>query len=286
MFLRKRGTNVQTQQLRMRPGGIIDADDEKGVTVMQRNPIPIAETQAVLQASDSRAARRTAANEQAVQGAMPSQNSSITRTATGVSTLSSGSGTRLQSVIEQFAYQVLVPLLDEMHLMNGMFLHPSQINKILTKELGLAYQGDTLDLINGQYDFDVVAAARMQAKSAMKQSLPLFYQFLLTQPVIEGLQSEGKKVNIAELAKMTFDVSGWPNMDSVIVPMTQEDMQRVQANSPAAQQQAQLQHAQAMQSIQTNDKSNLLEQSNISRTGNDIIKELLKHDSKASLEMK
>jgi hypothetical protein len=39
MFVRKRGTNTPTQQMRMRPGGIIDSDDEKGVNILQRQPI-------------------------------------------------------------------------------------------------------------------------------------------------------------------------------------------------------------------------------------------------------
>lgn len=282
MFLRKRGANVLTQQLRMRPGGIIDADDEKGVSVMQRNPIPIAETQAVLSASDARAARRTAANESAVQGSMPSEKSSITRTATGVSALSSGTGTRLQAIIEQFAYQVFCPLLDAFHEMNGMFLRPEQINKILTKELGTAYQGDTLDLINGQYDFDMLAGARMQAKSAQRQALPMFYQFLLTEPVITGLQQTGNKINISELVKMTFDVSGWPNESSLVVPLTQEDQQRIQASSPQAQQQAQLQHQQQMEQVKTNNKSQLLEQETEAKAGQLVIRHQLMKDDNAS----
>lgn len=281
MFLRKRGSNVPTQQLRMRPGGIIDADDDKGVTLMQRNPVLVGETQAVLQASDSRAARRTAANEQAVQGVMPSQNSSITRTATGVSTMSSGTGTRLQNIIEQFSYQVFVPLLDAVHKMNGQFLRPDQINKILTKELGIAYQGDVLDLINGQYDFDIVAGARMQSKAAMRQSLPLLYQFLLTDPVMQSLQAEGKKINVAEMVKMTFDVSGWPNQNDVIVPMTPQDQQNAQANSPQAQQVAQLQHAQNMEQVKTNNKSQLLEQETEARAGQLVIRKLLMDKDRA-----
>lgn len=281
MFLRKRGANVLTQQLRMRPGGIIDSDDDKGVSLMERQPVLVGETQAVLQASDSRAARRTAANEQAVQGAMPSQNSSITRTATGVSTLTSGTGTRLQAVIEQFSYQVFIPLLDAIHEMNGLFLTPEQINKILTKELGVAYQGDTLDLINGQYDFDVIAGARMQAKASMRQTLPLLYQFLLTDPVIQSLQAEGKKIDVGELVKMTFDVTGLPNYTSVVVPMTTQDIQQMQANSEQAKQAAQMQSAAQMESIKTNNKSQLLEQETEARAGQLVIRKMLMDGDRA-----
>jgi hypothetical protein len=166
-----------------------------------------------------------------------------------------------------------------MHEMNGMFLRPEQINKILTKDLGTAYEGDTLDLINGQYDFDMLAGARMQARSAQRQSLPMLFQFLLTDPVMSGLQDTGEKINMAELVKMTFDVSGWPNQSSLIVPLTQEDQQRIQAKSPQMQQQAQLQHQQQMEQVKTNNKSQLLEQETEAKAGQLVIKhELVKND--------
>jgi hypothetical protein len=279
MFQRVRGSNVLTQQLRMRPGGIIDSDTAEGVSVMKRNPIPVAETQEVLAASDSRAARRTAANESAVQGAMPSSKSSITRTATGVNSLASGTGTRLQAIVEQFAYQVFVPLLQTMHKMNGMYLEPTDIDRILTKEMGDAFAGDTLDLINGDFDFQMLAGARLQARTAMKAAVPLLYQFLLTAPVLQSLQQEQKKVNISELVKMTFDVSGWPNYSSVIVPMTQDDIARQQQEqqAPAQAQAAQMQHDAQMKSIDTANKGQLLDRASMDKAGELFFKHVFEH---------
>jgi hypothetical protein len=214
---------------------------------------------------------------------MPSDKSSITRTATGVNSLASGSGTRLQAIVEQFAYQVFVPFLKAMHKMNGMYLDPSDIDHILTNELGIAYQGDTLDLINAQVDFDMIAGARMQAKASMKQAVPLLYQFLLTEPVMQSLQDEGKKVNVAELVKMTFDVSGWPNMNSVIVPMTQKDQQRLQQQqqAPAQQEQASQQHEAAMEGIKTQNKGQLLDRQSIDKAGELFFKHVFEHDDQA-----
>jgi hypothetical protein len=287
MFQRVRGTNVLTQQLRMRPGGIIDSDTAEGVSIMKRNPIPIAETQAVLAASDSRAARRTAANESAVQGAMPSDKSSITRTATGVNSLASGSGTRLQAIVEQFAYQVFQPMLTTMHKMNGVYLEPEDISRILSNELGISYQGDTLELINGQFDFTMTAGSRLQSRTSMKQSLPLFYQFLLTQPVLEAVQQQQKKVNILELVKMTFDTSGWPSdstYDSLIIPMTQEDIQRAQQEqqAPAQAQAAQMQHDAQMESIKTENKGQLLDRSSVDKAGELFFKHVFEHDDETA----
>jgi hypothetical protein len=272
MFKRKRGSNVPTQQLRMRPGGIIDSDDEEGVEVLQRQPIPL-EVGVVLAASDARAQRRTAANELVVQGGMPAQKSSITRTATGVQTLTSGTGTRLQYLAENFATMVFIPTLEAFHKMNAKKLKPSQIEAILSKELGLAYQGDVVNILNARLKFQVLAASRLQAKRALATTLPLLFQFLLAEPVIGALQTEGKKVNIGEMVKMLYDVSGWPNRQDVIVEMSEEDQLRAALNNPAVagmiaqQQQLQTRHEQAIE---------MNEEENLNRSGRDVIQAILK----------
>jgi hypothetical protein len=105
------------------------------------------------------------------------------------------------------------------------------------------------------------------------------FQFLLTEPVISGLQMQGEKVNIAEMVNMTFDVTGYPNRTSLIVPLTDEDKQRIQAQSPQAQQQAQLQHQAQMEQIKTNNKAQLLEQDTMGKAGQLVIRhELMEKD--------
>lgn len=277
MYTKLRGANVSTQQIRTRPGGIIETDLPDGVKPMARNPIPVAEVGAILSTSDSRAARRTAANETSVQGVTPSEKSSITRTATGVSSMGEGTDQRIQSVIERFSLNVYVPYLEMVHRMNGRYLKPSQIDSILSQELGQVYQKyDAVDLVNAQGEFDILAAGRLQARAGLKQSLPMLFQFLLTEPVMSALQTEGKKVNVTELVKMTMDVTNYPAPQDLITAMTPADMQRAQANSPQAQQQAQMQHQQAMTGIQTQAKSQLLEQENEDRAGRDVLREQLK----------
>ena len=283
MFTRVRGSNVLAQQLKMKPGGVIDTDNPEGVGILPRQPLLTGDVMQLLASSDQRVARRTAASEISVSGAMPTKNSSITRTATGVNSLSSGTGTRLQSIVESFSDQVFVPMLKAFHQMNVLFLDPEQIEKILTDELGEAYNGDTIDIINGDYDFRMLAASKLQAKSSMAQTLPLLYQFLLTAPVLDNLAQNGMKVNVGEMVKMSFDVSGWPNYQNVIVPMTDEDKQKLEANSPAAQQQAQLQAQQQKQAGDAQTKSALLTQENDDETGREVIKELLRQKKEAAV---
>lgn len=268
MFKRVRGSNTPQNQLRSRPGGVIDTDDKDGIELLARQPIDPG-VFAVFERSDARAQRRTAANEMVVQGSLPADKSSITRTATGVSALTGGTGTRLQYLVENIGRQVFVPVLQAFHEMSKKKLKPSQISVILSQELGQAYAGDTVELANARVDFEIVAASKVQARRATAQTLPFIFQTVLTEPVMEALAQEGKKVNIGELVKMAFDVSGWPNKDDVIVDMSQQDQARMAMNNPAVQQ------AMLQQQKSQTDQSNVLEQiqeEGITRVGRDYLK--------------
>lgn len=271
MFVRKRGTNTPTQQLRMRPGGVIDSDDEKGVNILQRQPIPI-EVFSVLAASDSRAQRRTAASEMMVQGVMPAEKSSITRTKAGVDALTSGTGARLQYFVENIADLVFVPTLEAFRRLIPQKLKPSQIQKILSEELKDAYTGDVMAVVNAQVDLTILATAKLAARKGAAATLPLLWQYLTAEPVLNALAEAGKKVNFGELVNMSFDVSGFPNRQDVIVAMTPEDQQRAAMNNPAVQQ-AQAKQQQMAQAH--NNQLQLIEEENIARAGRDVVKSAL-----------
>lgn len=274
MFVRQRGKNVPSQNLRMRPGGIIDADEASAITVLPRlNAVP--EAYVEVQASDARAENISAANELIVQGSLPSEGrSSITRTATGVQALTGGSGARLQYMVENLADQVFVPFLMQCHEMNAAKLPLPQLRRILDDELQQAWQGDELDILNARIRFSVLAAAKMQVRRAMAQSLPLLFQFLLSAPVSQMLQAQGQKIDVAEMVNMLFDVSGWTNHSSVVLPLTAEDEQRQAMQNPAVQQ-AIAAHAAAQ--AKTAQESSSIEAENMGRAGRMVIEHLLRH---------
>ena len=283
MFVRIRGSNVPRSQIRMRPGGVLDVDVENGIGLLQRPALPTADVMAVVAASDARAQRRTAANELVVQGAMPGagNRSSVTRTATGVQFLAGGVGTRLQFFIENLAAQVFIPTLEAYRRMNAKKLSPSQVKRLLSAELNKAYEGSVLDVVNAELDFDILAAAKLQARRAMAMSLPILLQTLLTEPVINGLRAEGKKVNVGELIKMLFDVSGWPNKQDVIVEFNADDELREVANNPMIQQLLQSRAQAETQRDLTNEK---IEHEGMGRMSRDIVKAALKGVSEEGKE--
>lgn len=268
MFTRVRGSNSPTQQIRMRPGGVIDMDIVDGVKAVDRRPA-VPEAFAEVSASDARAQRRTGANELITQGSLPDARTSITRTATGIGALTAGTGARIQYFLMNLSKQVIVPVIESFTNMNRTRLKPSQIQEMLNEELGEVYTNNALDILNGRFRFETLVAAKLQARQSMAQSLPLMFQFLVNEPVIQALTQEGKKLNFSELANMTFDVSGWPNKNDLIVPMTEEDLQRQQQNSPGAQQAA-------LQEQQSNLKSEEAARKIESQAGRDILKSKIK----------
>src|SRR5207248_1887052 len=109
--------------------------------------------------------------------------------------------------------------------------------------------------------FAVLAAAKMQARRTMAQSLPILIQYLQQPALIEALGMEGKKVNVTEMVRMFFEVSDWRNYADVIVEQTPEDKKRWQtAQTGGAQQQ--LQGKMALQKQQADLKSNLIDSEN------------------------
>lgn len=273
MFVRLRGSNSPTQQVRMRPGGVIDVDKEGGVTMLDRG-VGLPEAFAEVNFSDQRAQRRSGASEFVVQGSIPQSGTSSLVTAGGVNALASGAGARIQYFIErQLAGLVFVPTLNALLAMTRERLAPSQVERILSEELGVALDdAQPLDILNANVDFSILAATKLQARRAMAATLPTLIQFLVNEPVMSALAEQGKKINFEELVNMLFDVSAWPNQQNVVVAMSDEDTQRNMLNNPAIQQMLAGQ-------AQGEQDSRMIEEKAIAQSGRDIIKQTLKQSA-------
>lgn len=269
-FLRKRGANTPTQQLRLRPGGIIDSDDEKGVQMIQYPPA-IADAFTEVEASDSRAQRRSGANEIITQGTL-TQPSSITRSATGMSALQAGVGARSAYFIEFVCNLFIVPFLEFVHEMNSRWLPVEDIDEILTDELAQAFEGDAIEIKNANVKFSMQAGTKMRAKMAMQQMIVPLTQFFSSQPVLTSIQDQGKKVNYTKLAQQFLDSVDWPGEQEIISDMTPEDKQLLQQKSDTAMQQNAIvmKHQATMQEI---------EQKGISQSGTHVIKGIIEEMS-------
>jgi hypothetical protein len=269
-FIRKRGANTPTQQVRLRPGGIIDSDDEKGIQMIQYPPAITDAFEEVAQ-SDMRAQRRTGANEMVTQGTMPGKGQ-VGRTASGVQTLSAGVGARLGYFVDFIANLYFIPALEAFHLMNSMWLSEEEIDDILTAKMGKEYKGNALDVKNARLKFRMLAGAKMRARQQLSQSLPMMTQFLMSPQIQEALSDQGLKLDIVEIAQLWFDVMEVPGRQSIITDLSDEDKKRIAAKN-------EFQQTQSLEAQKHRNALAQIEEKGISQAGTKVIENLAGHVS-------
>ena len=233
-FIRKRGSNTPAQQLRLRPGGIIDTDDENGIKMIEYPPA-LADAFTEVEASDSRAQRRSGANELITQGGQQGP-SSITRTATGMNALSAGVGARLGYLIDFISDLIFVPALEFFQECNSKWLDEETINSILTDELAHDYDGDMLDVVNAKLKFKMLASAKAKARQALAQNMTPMLQIFQQQPVIEAMQAQNLVVDWVEVAQAVADISEIAGTQKWVRPMTQDEQKALAKKNEFAQQ--------------------------------------------------
>jgi len=279
VYLRVRGKSVPTQSIRISPGKIVEVDNKDDFKVLDRLPA-VPEATQHLQLSESRAERISGVSDPGMQGvAGQSGHSSLARTASGANLLAAGAGSRVADFVEKLADNVIVPFLYHAHELNRALLPISTIKHILSEELEDAFfkeKGDVVEILNARVKFQILAAAKLQARRAMAQALTILVQFLTSEQTTQQLAIQGKKVKIDEVLQMFFEVSDWKTFEDIVVNMTAEEQQRAQQNSPAALAAAKAQAMAAQQQQQHDNKADISDQENVARAGRDVLRETLR----------
>lgn len=235
------GINNSAQPLWTFPGKVAP----KGVTPMQnRASGPKLEALGVLDTLKMWASNITGAGA-SIQGINPGRPGDM-RTKQGVEALTGGDAMKLQDLIDQACELVFVPLLEFMIEQNRK-LKPSQIRQMLTEELGTAFTQDPIDILNGSYKVSISAGAKLNARMALNQSLG-FIQTILQQPgLTDQLATQGMKIDYGVMFSSILESFGYPYIEQLVKPMTDEDKQRLaqQQNGPGAQLAAKLAVVQA-----------------------------------------
>lgn len=275
VYVRVRGKNVPTQNIRIAPGKIIDVEDKDGFKPLERQPaVPEAQQHIIL--SQSRAEQVSGANEAASQGiAGNSGHSNLARSSAGAQLIASGASNRLSDFVEKLSNQIIIPFLYEVYEMDRAMLPVSQMRYILDDELEHEFiksGGDIVDLLNARVKFSILAGAKMQARRNMAQALPLMTQYLMNPETSQALAVQKKKIDVLEITHMQFEASDWKNYKDVIIDMTPEDEARWQATQPAAAVQAKTAAASQMQETKFQQQQQLADQQNEARAARDILR--------------
>ena len=239
-YLRDRGANVPSQQIRNRLGGIIDVDVRPGgkVTdafgILETPKVP-PEVFAVLQAAAQNAENTTGADQAFTQGNLPARGSSAARTATGAGGIISANAAKIQGPVGHFVMGVLLPFVELMDFFVKDRMAPSKIREVLGKDLGLAFDLDAANFYQSEDRFECLAGAHLAAKKAMAQALPLMVQIFENQPLIQQLNAIGWIVDVKQLLEMFMEVSEWKDARELIRPMNAQESKRFQQNNPGVQ---------------------------------------------------
>lgn len=229
-----RGANVPTQDQRRRLGGIrmVDGNDATKAIALVAQPQVPPDAWRAIQSVVASSEGATGADQATVQGSVPGRGSSIVRTGTGAGIVGAASSARLQSPVERVIGGVLIPFLRFLYRMVKERMPISEIRDVLA-ERATDLLVDFQDFLEQPVKFDVLAGTRLAARSRMAQALPFLMEVLSNQAVIQQLSETGWKVDVMELINMVLDMSEWKNKRDLIVPMTPEEKQMMQAQNPA-----------------------------------------------------
>lgn len=244
-FQQVKGLGSTGQNISIAPGRVVSTESELKPLVI---PDVSGTAETAMEASSLRAYRRIGADGGTQ---MPKQ---AMRTGSGVQAFQGDITQRLQYFMEQFLNLVFIPVLKSFLVHCADNLQPEQINQILSDEDGKAYKGEVLDIYNADVDIEIISGVKLTAKQAAAQMAPIILQAMQNSAIQQALQVQARKFDFATFTEEWFELMGW-DTEQFFVPMTADDLKRVQEQNQAMQAaqgkllQIQNQHAADLDSI-------------------------------------
>lgn len=282
MFLRSKGANVETQQIRQRIGGIITVDGPditKAFHMLEQPNIPNEIIQQIA-LSEGRVEKTSGASQAFTSGATTSK-AGAARSGTGAAAMINATMSRIGATAEAFVRQVFEPFLYKVHELNKRKTPMSYIRQLLGDKMGPDYQKfNPQDFMNARAVFDVLAGSHLAAKAQMAQSLFMMIQLFESPQLLEQLTKiSGKIVDVQELFHMVHDISGWKNYYNVVRDMTPAEQQRQQQQSEAAQAQSKLAGQMQLNDQKAAQKKDVVDQQNDAQIVREMFRDIAKRSS-------
>lgn len=277
--VRKKGFNVPTQQTRWKQGGIIDVDDDvdKSFKWLTMPPVP-AEAWQFLNQARAAAQETSGANEQVMMGAgAAGVKTTGMRSGTGAAAVIQANASRLDGPSSRLVEQVFVPWLYQMDELNNELLPTSVLRRVLGEEMGTTYMGDHIDFRNAKFEYEVLAGAHLGAKKEMAQALPIIIQLLNNPTFVKNVNDAHYQFDAVAIFKAFTDAAGWKFSQDFLRRMTDQEVQRYEANSPAALQAQQAKAAQQMQQQKFEQQQQLEDQQTLGKAGAEALRAASEH---------
>ena len=280
--VRKRGFNTPTQNTRWKQGGIIDVDEDvdKSFKFLTMPPVP-GEAWSFIQQAQSAAASTSGANEQVVQGAgSPGVRTTGMRSGTGAAAVIQANASRLDGPDGRFIRQIFVPWLYQMDDMNNDMLPTSVLRDVLGQTLAqgdVATKVDHIEFRSAKFEYEVLAGSHLGAKKEMAQALPIIMQLINNPTFASNVADGGFLFDGVAIFKAFVDAAGWKFSQNFLRPMTPQEKQKHDANSPAALQQGQIAGQQQLQLQKFQQEQTLEDQKQLGKAGAEVLRQSTQH---------
>ena len=199
------------------------------------------------------------------------------RSGTGAAAVVQANASRLDGPSGRLVEQVFVPWLYQMDELNNELLPTTVLRRILGEELGTTYMGDHIEFRNAKFEYEVLAGAHLGAKKEMAQALPVIIQLLNNPTFVKNVNDGHYQFDAVAIFKAFTDAAGWKFSQDFLKPMTQDQIQKYEANSPAAMQAQQLKAQQAMQTQKFQQDQQLEDQKALGKAGAEVLRSATEH---------
>ena len=222
--IKKRGGNTPAYQFRVRPGAVLEEDEQGDI---RTEDVPNITQQAFQEvtAAQSRT-QRTVGLVDAITGNNPSGGNAALRTAAGVNRVGGGADMRHLYLIENAEFEFIEPILNFFLKMDQRFLDPNKsiIFKGQKKE---SQEADPLQVMNAELKFKMRASARQRSKANLSQFFPLMLETFMNPGILELLaKQQGKTIDIEEIGNIFFDMADYRPRGGIFRDMTEEEKQQ------------------------------------------------------------
>lgn len=276
--VRKRGKHIPAHQLRRRPGQQIEAENPKEDVIFDNMQPQLTEAHIQVQASENRTQKTTGLNDLIASGVPGSGGNSANRTAAGINVQASAGMSRLGYQVENTEDTFVEPILYAWHTLNTLFLDPEEAMTILAKGPQGQMQErqiDVLNILNADVLFKMRASSKMQSRQALLQTFPLIAQTFMNPELISTLHRQGMTFDMAEMAHMVLDMTGYKARGNFIRPLTPEEQQALQQAS---------QQEQNVELVKQRERMTAMKEMQDSKAMDDIQKAVVERGLESALE--
>jgi hypothetical protein len=215
------------------------------------------------------------ANSTTMQGMAGGPGSTALKTATGVNRLGSKADENVSDPIAQLE-TVVKQWLKFLWIMICEQMPTREIRQILSDKFGEAIVAkiNPETLLNAEFNIKILAGQKLAAKQSIAQLIPFLLQLLQQPQLLEYMHQKGWTINFLSIEKIFMRMSELQGAQDIIVKLTDEEKQNVQANNPGAMK---VQIAELLEKLKGQNKINEIQEQGKQELNKTLVEKTMEH---------